>query len=126
MRRLFLALVLATGLVGCNPATPVVVAPAPMLSVNAGWHTNLAATTCGDWAHSMTQTQRVTAAGSLVAIFRSMEVSDASAGTEFAPIFATEIGAACTKYYADAPTTGVIAGATMAYMDDLSLHPAHH
>jgi hypothetical protein len=98
----------------------------PVTDTMAGWHTNLAATTCADYTGSMTSAQQVAAAQSLLAILRRQEVSDASAGAEFAGLFAAEIGAACAKYYGSAPTTGVIAGATMAWINDPSLHPAHH
>jgi len=63
----------------------------------------------------MTSAQQVAAAQWLLATFRGEEVSDASDGAEFAGLFATEVGAACAKYYRSAPTTGVIAAATMAY-----------
>jgi hypothetical protein len=92
----------------------------------AGWHTNLAQTTCGDFTGSMTSAQQIAAAASMLSIFRETEVSDASDGAEFASPFAAQVGAACAKYYGSDPSTGVIAGATMAYMDNPSLHPAHH
>ena len=110
-------------------ATPgsTIVAPAvPVLDGMAGWHTSIAATTCGDYAHSMTSAQRLAAAEWLLAIDRRVEVTDATDGAEFAGTFAVEITTACTKYYGTDPTTGVIAAAVMAYMDDPSLHPAHH
>jgi|BarGraNGADG00212_1021973.scaffolds.fasta_scaffold13355_2 hypothetical protein len=99
---------------------------APAIDVLPGWHTNLAYTTCTEYQQSMTSAQRVAAAGYLLAIERRLEVSDASDGAEFAGVFAADIGAACTKYYSSTPTATVIAAATMAYMNDPSLHPVHH
>lgn len=92
----------------------------------AGWQTSLAATTCADYQHSMTSTQQVAAAAWMLAIFRRGEVTDASDDAAAAPTFAGEVGAACTQYYSSTPTTGVIAAATLAYINDPSLHPVHH
>jgi hypothetical protein len=109
-----------------TPGSTIVVPAPPAINGLAGWQTNLAYTTCADYTQSMTSAQQVAAAQWLLAIFRRDEVSDASDGAEFAGLFATEVGAACAKYYGSAPTTGVIAAATMAYMNDPSLHPVHH
>jgi soluble lytic murein transglycosylase-like protein len=103
-----------------------VVPAVPALDQFAGWQTSMSATTCGDYAHSMTPAQRVAAAKWLLALERRLEVADATDGAESAGTFAVEIATACTKYYGTDPTTGVIAAAVMAYMDDPSLHPAHH
>ena len=92
----------------------------------AGWHTNLAYTTCAEYTGSMTSAQRIAAAGWLLDLNRRMEVTDASSGAEFAGRYAAEIASACAKYYGSEPSTGVIAAATLAYMDDAILHPAHH
>lgn len=109
-----------------TPGSTIVVPAPPAINGVAGWQTNLAYTTCADYTRSMTSAQQVAAAQWLLATFRGEEVSDASDGAEFAGLFATEVGAACAKYYRSAPTTGVIAAATMAYMNDPSLHPVHH
>ncbi|MGH2512349.1 MAG: hypothetical protein ACRDGQ_06655 [Candidatus Limnocylindrales bacterium] len=92
----------------------------------AGWQTNLAATTCGDYQVTMNATQRQAAAAQLLAIFRHDEVVGSSDGAQFAATFATEINTSCRANYVNAPTTGVIAAATLAYLADASLHPAHH
>jgi hypothetical protein len=131
MKRLVLVLLpvlLIVIVVNWPGPVPVAVVPVPIVLFEPvpGWHTNLDYTTCTEYQQSMTATQRVAAGGYLLAIERRIEVSDASAGGEFASTFAADIGAACTKYYSSTPTSTVIAAATMAYMDDLSLHPAHH
>ena len=92
----------------------------------AGWHTNLAYTSCAEYTGSMTSAQRIAAAGWLLDLNRRMEVTDASSGAEYTGRYAADIASACAKYYGSEPSTGVIAAATLAYMDDAILHPAHH
>jgi hypothetical protein len=110
-----------------GPAGAGIAAPAvPPIDGLADWHTNLGVTTCAEYTNSMTPADQAAAAAWMLAILRRTEVSDASDGAEFAVRFAGQITAACAKYYGSAPTTGVIAGATMAYTNDSSLHPLHH
>lgn len=110
-----------------GPAGAGIAAPAvPRIDGLADWHTNLSFTTCAEYTNSMTPADQAAAAAWMLAIFRRTEVSDASDGAEFAVRFAGQITAACAKYYGSAPTTGVIAGATIAYTNDPSLHPLHH
>ncbi len=122
MKRIALVLALALGSVGCTQT----ITPITLIEPVPGWHTNLDYTTCTEYQQSMTDTQRVAAAGYLLAIERRIEVSDASDGAEFASTFAADIDAACTKYYSATPTTSIVAAATMAYMDATAVHPAHH
>lgn len=124
-RALALALIAVLVVAGCG-VEPVVAPAPPVIDGLAGWHTNLGATTCADYTQSMTPPQQLAAAKWMLATERTIEVSDASDGAEFAPAFAVQVAIACAKYYGSAPTTGVIAGAGMAYHDDPSLHPAHH
>lgn len=119
IRRSILAIGLLLLLAACG-----VPAETPVGPRMADWHTNLSVTSCAEYTDSMTPGDQLVAAKWILAIQRRIEVSDASDGAEFASGFVSEIEAACAKYYT--PTTQVLAGAGMAYHDDLSLHPIHH
>jgi hypothetical protein len=119
-------LALAVFLAGCVGVAVPLTAVVPAVDDTAGWHTNLAMTTCAEFSKSMTPAQQVAAARSILAIQRRVEVSDATDGAVFAGRYAGQIAAACAKYYGSDLTTPVLAGAGMAYLDDASLHPAHH
>ena len=114
--------------VGCGSGLSPTVAPAPAVPNAYGltdWHTNLAATTCDEFTNAMTPHDQIIAAAWLLASMRAAEVSDASDGRELAVQFAAGIMSACRDHYSSDPTVGMIAAATLAYTDDLSLHPAH-
>jgi len=108
-----------------TPGSTIVVPAPPAINGVAGWQTNLAYTTCADYTRSMTSAQQ-----SLLpnGCWRP------SVGKRFRRIGRRRIRwALCYRGRGGlrevlqvCPNDRVIAAATMAYMNDPSLHPVHH